>query len=334
MRNSFQLEAVAIILSLGHSPDCALKTYSTQSVITLVRLLCGVGGGSELQPEHCALKNVPMNLARHWVIKKLAVGCTAVLVASCATVRPPPALSEDPNIRPVNASPNAAAMGVDPYIAFNRALLLAQDSKATVDNQIEFLNEGFALIDSQCSAYFAILGKAEQNLRFARNQTTLTSGVALSLLGLANASTNAVATVGTLFSFGVASMNTYEDVYIFSPDVMAVQALVHSAMGSYKVEFAKQAGQQPVMSYTFVESQLRKYASYCEPHGIRHLVNQSLAQVQTTAGPQANAGGSVGVPAVPVAGGPARAPAAVGNGLLQKQIINAMPAIDVRVIPR
>lgn len=271
--------------------------------------------------------------------RALVAAMAGMVCTACSTISPPLPLGEDSNVRPQSGA-TATATGLDPYVVFNRALATAQSASATSDDQVNLLNQGFSLLDYRCSRYFTVLGKAEQDLRFTRKQTSLTSGLVLSAMGLASASTKSVASVGSLFSFGTASMDSYEDVYIFSPDVKAVQRLVGDAMGNYRSKFVKDMGSTIVLSYTGVVGTLAEYESFCEPHGIRDLVNQSLAQVRTTTEPPASAplptpppvpsaAPPAGAPAAPPASSPPAASAAAARSALQ-----VLPRIDVRVVPR
>ncbi|HZG21976.1 MAG TPA: hypothetical protein VE092_18340, partial [Herbaspirillum sp.] len=216
--------------------------------------------------------------------------------------------------------------GVDPYIVFNRSLLLAQAPQATGAQQLDLLNQGFALVRYRCAQYFTALGKVEQHLNYGRKQTSLVSGLTVSAMGLANATAKAIAGVGSLFSFSTASLDTYEDVYVFSPDVKAVQRLVSDAMATYNAKLIGEVGTSPKLSYTTVVSSLAEYESFCQPHGVRDLVNQSLAQVRTSAAPPP------ATPAAPVPAVPA-VPTAAPNQQGSDEVIQMQPSINVRVVP-
>lgn len=262
----------------------------------------------------------------------LAIVLVGMLCTACTSISPPPPLAEDSRVQPVTTTTPPNTSGVDPYVVFNRALLTAQSESAKNEDQINLLNQGFALVDFRCNRYFTALGKAEQDLRFTRKQTTLTSGIVLSALGLASASAKTIANVGAMFSFGTASMDSYADAYIFSPDVKAVQRLVADAMGSYRTKFIKESGSQPAFSYTSAVSTLAEYESFCEPHGIRDLVNKSLAQVRTTTEPPSSTvpTPSVAAPAAPpIDHNGGKPPEKTAGSALQM-----MPRIDVRVVPR
>jgi hypothetical protein len=156
----------------------------------------------------------------------------AIFLAGCASssIRPPVALWEDAKIGPEKT--NATKDGFDPYLAFNIALREAQAETKNSVRQAALLQEGMSLVAARCAHYFAGLGSAEQHLRFARKETALTGGIASAMLGLANASTKTVANTASIFSFSAASMDTYLDSYIFSPEVKALQGLVMDAMNT------------------------------------------------------------------------------------------------------
>lgn len=260
-----------------------------------------------------------------WLCTLAGAGC----MTACSTISAPPPLSHESEVRPAATEPRPS--GADPYIVFNRTLRNAQSVGASSADQLNLLSQGFALVNYRCNQYFSVLGAAEQDLRFTRKQTSLTSGVVLAALGLANATTKTVANVGSLFSFGVASMDSYQDVYIFSPDVKAVQRLVLDALSTYREKFVRENGDTPAMSYTAVISTLSEYEAFCQPHGVRDLVNQSLAQTTTSAEPRTPApAAGIPPPAFPAAGMP---PGGMAGGAGSPKL-NVLPRIDVRVVPK
>jgi hypothetical protein len=222
-----------------------------------------------------------------WRIAPLTI--LAALLSACGSpsIRPPVPLGQDPLVQPANSV--AAAEGFDPYYAFNAALAAAQKDTNDSSKQAVLLQEGMSLIAAKCAHYFAGLGSAEQHLRFARKETALTGGLAAAMLGLANASTKAVANTGALFSFSTASMDSYLDSYIFSPEVKALQTLVMDAMTTTQAQgvglITRSARGEGSLSYTQVFDFLTQMESYCQPHGIRDLVTKAVNGVKTTATP-------------------------------------------------
>ena len=76
-------------------------------------------------------------------------------------------------------------------------------------------------------------------------------------------------------------MDNFSDVYLFAPDLSAVQALVLSAMESriaqgHAIVEEKQRG----LSYSEVSQFLLTMESTCQPHGIQGLVTSSVASTR------------------------------------------------------
>jgi len=255
----------------------------------------------------------------------------SALLGGCAAVSAPPSVLKDPKVLRQQTEPGD--VGVDAYIAFNRALAEAQANRADYTRQADFLNEGFALVTYRCNQYFAGLGAAEQDLRFARKQTTLASGLVLSMLGLAHATTKAVANTGALFSFSVASMDSYQDVYIYSPEVRTLQRLVLDALASHRKKVAKDTDVTQ-LTYTGVIDILADYEAHCQPQGIRDMVNQSLNQSKTTAEPAPPPRPTPEPTPAPTPAPEPAAPGAPGAPAPAQTRIKALPHVDVRVISR
>lgn len=201
-------------------------------------------------------------------------------LAGCGSaVKAPQLLHDDPGISSVNPMP-AKAVGIDPYPEFNRALIAAQKSGASNGDQLALLRSGMSLITYNCVRYFDRLALIDQNSRFVRKETTLAGGLAASTLGLAGATSKALANTATLFAFGVASLDNYSETYVFSPEVKVVEQLVMSALDVYVAEsvktFSPAANEQETLQTGVVMTYLARMEASCQPHGVRDLVNKAL----------------------------------------------------------
>lgn len=227
-------------------------------------------------------------------ISAFGLPASLALLAGCAGIAAPRLLANDASVKPAdNPDPDKA----DPYVTFNRKLKAAQAASAASAARADFLREGIGLVDYRCGGYFESLGLAEQQLGYDRKQTSLTSGVVLSLAGLAKATTRSVSTAGALFSFASASMDSYEDAYLFSPDVKLVQDLVIDSMHTYQEEFSKRLAADPDIPMPAIWATLAQYEALCQPANIKHLVNQSVKQATTAAASAPAAAASTSAPA-------------------------------------
>jgi len=107
---------------------------------------------------------------------------------------------------------------------------------------------------------------------FTRKETSLTGGVVSGMLGLANQTPKVIANTGALFGFTTASMDSYQDAYLFSPDVGAVQELVFNGFTTFKADHPS------ATTWGEVVSLLPQYEEKCQPHGIRRMINASLTK--------------------------------------------------------
>ena len=148
------------------------------------------------------------------------------LIEGCASLASPPPLTGDSDITrsqpQLQPQPQPLEVGVDPYRALNRASSNAQQYGAGADKQAALLDEGFSLMRYRYNAYFASLGKAAKNFRFARKETTLPSNLVLGMFGSMNTAPEAILNNGALLAFRAASMDSYEDAYIGPPQSIGV----------------------------------------------------------------------------------------------------------------
>lgn len=170
-------------------------------------------------------------------------------------------------------SENSANTTADNFMYRKFISTLQEALKPTVnrDQYQSLYVEGTGLIDYRCAQYFAHLGKAQQDLGFTRKETNLTGGLVSGMLGLANQSPKVIANSGALFGFTSASMDSYQDAYMFSPDVGAIQKLVESKTEKFKSEHSSIA-----TTWAEATSRLSQYEAFCQPQGIRHMINESV----------------------------------------------------------
>lgn len=200
--------------------------------------------------------------------KIVAVKCCAVLLmlSGCAYERisPPGALLERPEV----TSQQSSFM----YDKFLSALEAAKAGTANAESYQALYLEGKGLIDYNCATYFSRLGKIQQDMSFTRQETSLAGGTISAILGQATTSVKTIANAGALFSFGTASMDTYQDAYLYSPDVGAIEQLVQGEMK----KFSDNNPADNITRWGDAAGLLAKYEQYCQPQGIRHLINTSL----------------------------------------------------------
>ncbi len=170
------------------------------------------------------------------------------------------------------------------YVAFNKALRQAT-AKPSDEHHRVLLDEGMHLVTASCMSYLTRLGNVNQTIGFTRRETALAGTLAASSLGLAGFSANAIAGTASAFGFTTATMENFSDVYLFAPDLSAVQALVLTAMES-RIEQGRVIIDDTAreLSYSEVSQFLLTMESTCQPHGIQGLVTRSVASTSRCAG--------------------------------------------------
>lgn len=131
------------------------------------------------------------------------------LNGGCASLASPPPLTSDWD----GARSLPVETEVDPYRAFNRASSNARQNGVGADKRAALLDEGFALVRYRGNSYFASLGRAATNFRFAIEETILPFDLVLGVSGSMNAP-EAILNKGALLALVAASMDSYEDAYI------------------------------------------------------------------------------------------------------------------------
>jgi hypothetical protein len=159
------------------------------------------------------------------------------------------------------------------------AVATAANEKALADS---FLSKAISVVDARCDQYFSALGRAAQKMSFAQKELGLTTGLVAALQGLTGAASKDIAITASGLGFLGASSNAYGDVFIFSPEVSGVQALVAAAQDAAKLQMAQLPAEE--RSKANVIGMLQDYEKTCEVHTIRRLVNESLAAANPVAG--------------------------------------------------
>lgn len=201
------------------------------------------------------------------VLPLILQGCTPYRLIS-----PPESLFQDTNVIATSGATSSSSPGTYVYGAFNRALQKAQADDAKPDDFKKLYLQGMGLVDYVCANYFRTLGKASQDMGFTRKETSLTGGVVSAMLGLANQTPKVIANTGALFGFTTASMDSYQDAYLFSPDVGAVQELVFNGFSEFRTRHPS------AETWGDVVSLLPQYEEKCQPHGIRRMINASITK--------------------------------------------------------
>jgi hypothetical protein len=213
---------------------------------------------------------------------------TFISLGACASIEPPKSLVSDDAI----GSSAKAAPGLDHYAGVRDAYKKAIANPQSGKDNVVFLSEGMALVQSNCSAYFTRLGAGAQHLGFARKETSLAGGLAAAIMGLADASATAISATASAFGFTTATMDNFSDAYLFAPDIRATQDLVMSALEAQRSIGAQiisdVTGNNQSLSFTQASQFLLEMETYCQPHGIRALVTSAVNSQRVIPASEAN----------------------------------------------
>lgn len=209
---------------------------------------------------------------------RLGMAGAAALLAGCSQVAPPKPTVGDHVVAGLEAAFHRQ------IAAFEAAAKAGRAAPGDPNAAREVFKTGVGVADLSCGLFFRRLGLAQQELDISRRQVALTGASTAAILGIAEASANAIALTATAFGFASSTLENVENVYVFSPEVSSVQALVKSAQSS----FLSTTDDDAPDDFTDALRLVADFAQLCEVHTIRRLVNESLSSATP----------------IPVAGGP------------------------------
>lgn len=141
-----------------------------------------------------------------------------------------------------------------------------------------FLKMGMRIADQRCARYFDALGEAVRQFNFGRKELGLLAAFTGAVQGLTGVAAKDLALTAGAFGFGAASLDSFGDAFLFSPDIHAVRGLVQRARDTF--EGAMQTDGLDLMDAAKL---LRGYESLCTVDGIRSLVNNAVASSRPVA---------------------------------------------------
>jgi hypothetical protein len=152
-----------------------------------------------------------------------------------------------------------------------RAVGTAQENACAQD----FLDAGLALTEVYCDDFMFKLGALRQNNDALYQGTALAGTTAATILAAASASQPAIALTSAGFTTALAGIEVFQNVYLFAPDISAVQSLVDEAMSAY-VLAATAPTRRATYGYESAFTTIRGAQTICEVQSIRHLVNEAV----------------------------------------------------------
>ena len=157
---------------------------------------------------------------------------------------------------------------------FRTALLAASGDPTAGAKAKAYLDAGVTVADLYCDRFFRTLAERKADNDAARGAFNIADGVTSAVLGLADASTNAVAGASVGFSAIEALFENIDANYLVSPEIAAVEALVFDARATLREDILTT---HPPAGYYEAERSLRSYAALCSFNGVKRLVSEAVA---------------------------------------------------------
>lgn len=146
-----------------------------------------------------------------------------------------------------------------------------------------FVDAGITYSGLLCEEYFLAMKYTHAHRGFYQKEVSLISGMTSALMGLAQASAGSIAATGAAFSFGNASFDSYNEAFVFSADLNALESLVRASQAQQEVIILKKLNaadsQLPPDSIRTLDQAVReldKYTYTCTRGGIVALLNDTV----------------------------------------------------------
>ncbi len=146
-----------------------------------------------------------------------------------------------------------------------------------------FVDAGITYSGLLCEEYFLAMKYTHAHRGFYQKEVSLMSGMTSALMGLAQASAGSIAATGAAFSFGNASFDSYNEAFVFSADLNALESLVRASQAQQEVIILKKLNasdeKPPPDSIRTLDQAVReldKYTYTCTRGGIVALLNDTV----------------------------------------------------------
>lgn len=134
---------------------------------------------------------------------------------------------------------------------------------------------GFLLSDLYCDQFFRRIARRWNERLFVRNTTNDVGAAISAVLGLAKAGSGVTGGVGAGFGLADSAFRNYDNVFVVSPDLPAMQKLVRE----HQLKFRDETLAAVPTDYYSAQTKIIQYAQLCSYTGMKGLLN---AAVDTT----------------------------------------------------
>lgn len=148
------------------------------------------------------------------------------------------------------------------------------------------LDAGLSLSDLYCGTYFRRISRRWNERLFLRNTTNDVGAAISAVLGLAKAGSAITGGVGTGFGLSDSLFRNYDNVFVVTPELARVQALVRKNQRSLRDEWGS-AGKEP-KTYSDAQDRIIEYANLCSYLGMKTLLDAAVDKsINDLSGPTA-----------------------------------------------
>lgn len=186
--------------------------------------------------------------------------------------------------RSVTLKANETCAGLYTDTNFTTLKPFAKGVSSTVAAE-RFTESGFRLTKTVCMAYFNRIGNQGQDSDFYKKMTNVLGGVTSATLGLTGSPSKSVALTATGFSGFLASLESFDEVYHFTPDRQYVLDLIMRSMNTYETEILSKKRNQ---TFNQAVDAILGYQSLCQTDYIRKTVNEAINSAKVRAFSTAN----------------------------------------------
>ena len=143
---------------------------------------------------------------------------------------------------------------------------------------------GMALSDLYCDTYFRRISRRWNERLFLRDTTNDVGAAISAILGIANAGSGLTGAVGAAFGLADSRFRNYDQIFVVSPDLPALQRLVRQKREELRTSIEANLPQD----FYGAQDRILEYAELCSYTGMRGLLNVAVDQsINTPGGPGA-----------------------------------------------
>jgi hypothetical protein len=211
------------------------------------------------------IKGVRREETDMWHLSVITLLATLGLSA-CEAYRAPPLINKAGPVIPTDLPPPANEGDSNPYKEFARTYQVAMKSRSASDAKV-LRDQGFALIWSNCSDFFAYRGNVQQGLGLFKDTTSALTPIATGVISIARATTSAV----PILSLGQAAtsggINVVADNFLFGADnIDDVRTLILNALAAHVAKVREEATKSPEEAgFDWSTNQLLENQAICQP---------------------------------------------------------------------